>query len=530
MKSIISIFNQINTRLFPASSQRYKWWILANVMLGTFMAVLDSTIVNVGLPAIMSYYHEGIGSAQWVTTGYMLSMSVMLLTAGWFAERFGYKLVYIIGMVIFTAGSFLCSISSSMELLIASRVFQGFGSGMIQPLGLALISREFSPQQRGLAIGFWAIAAAASVSLGPFVGGYLVQNMNWHYIFMVNIPIGIFAIATTLIIQRETERDTKRRFDPQGFILIVLWLPLLIVGLSIGSSPANTRGWLSPFVMIALGVSIMAMVLFIEHSLRSKSPLLDLRLFKDRNFAVSIIILFLIGIGLFGGNFLLPLYLQHSLGYSAFTAGAVFLPVGIIQGALAPVAGSLGRRFGNKLFIVVGLLIFVIYFYLSSRFTIHTPHWFIMLSLYLRGLGIGLLFTPLNTLAISNISREKMGDAAGISNTVKQFSGSLGIAILTSILMIRTAYHAKNEHGTISTDRQIYHSAVYTEIKNYAIKGIDLDKESVEKHQNMLSQAKISQSAYVKGIDDDFFIVMIISSLGFIPILALKRVGQKPKR
>ena len=188
-------------------------------MIGTFMAVLDATIVNVGLPKIMASFGVGIDKIEWVVTAYMLAMAVMLPTSGWLADRFGYKRIYFLGLLLFTFGSFLCGKSGNEDFLIISRVIQGLGAGAIQPIGMAIITREFPPHQRGLALGFWAISAAASVSFGPFMGGFLVDNFNWQLIFDINIPIGIMGLFATIVIQREYINKKVRSFDLVGFLL-----------------------------------------------------------------------------------------------------------------------------------------------------------------------------------------------------------------------------------------------------------------------------------------------------------------------
>src|ERR1035437_2174391 len=213
---------------YHPKSPYYKWFVLANVMLGTFMAVLDSTIVNVSLPKIMSSFGVGLSTIQWVITAYMLSMAVMLPTSGWLADKFGYKRVYFWGLFLFTAGSLLCGLSNDETTLIMSRVIQGLGAGMIQPLGMAIITREFPPQQRGIALGFWAISAAASVSFGPLIGGYLVDNFSSQLIFDVNVPVGIAALVFTILIQKEYLNPRVGKFDLVGFLSVVLFLPLFL--------------------------------------------------------------------------------------------------------------------------------------------------------------------------------------------------------------------------------------------------------------------------------------------------------------
>src|SRR5512133_1848125 len=209
----IRYFVRNSNSSFHPKHKSYKWFLLANVMLGTFMAVLDATIVNVGLPKIMASFGVGLDKIEWVVTAYMLAMAVALPTSGWLADKFGYKRLYFIGLFLFTLGSMLCGRSTDENMLILSRIVQGLGAGTIQPLGMAIISREFPPHQRGIALGFWAISAAASVSFGPLIGGYLVDNFNWQLIFDVNIPFGIAAMVFTIVIQKEYINRLVGKFD-----------------------------------------------------------------------------------------------------------------------------------------------------------------------------------------------------------------------------------------------------------------------------------------------------------------------------
>jgi len=214
----------------------YRWWVLANVMIGTFMAVLDSTIVNVALPKIMGVFGVTLDHVEWVITAYMLVFAVMLPTSGWIADHVGYKRTYMLGLTFFTLGSFLCSLSWSLDMLIAFRVVQALGAGCLVPVGMAIVTREFPVEQRGLALGFWAIASAASVSLGPMIGGYLVDNFSWHTIFDVNVPVGIIGIAATLLIQREYKSERIRSFDLLGFLSVAVFLAFLLLALTNGNA------------------------------------------------------------------------------------------------------------------------------------------------------------------------------------------------------------------------------------------------------------------------------------------------------
>lgn len=426
-------------------SNAYKWFILGLIMLGTFMAVLDVTVVNVGLPAIMSAFGIGISTAEWVITAYMITMTVMLPSAGWFADRYGNKRIYILGLVLFTFGSWLCGRASSDPFLISARAVQGLGSGIIQSLGLAIVTREFKPEQRGLALGLWAMAAAASISFGPLLGGYLVDAYSWHKIFDVNVPVGLLAILLSVFVQKEWKNPSKHPFDWKGFVAIVFFMPLAIYALARGNSPTNHGGWAAPEVVVSFAVAAVALAFFIYTELRNPAPLLELRLLGERNFGISMAIMTLFSVGMLGGTYLLPLYMQRGLGYTALMAGSVFLPVGLIQGVLSTLSGYLTRYIKPMILAVAGILLLALSFWLASRFTLHTTHHHILFTLYIRGFGMGLTFAPLSLFSLHNLRQQDMAAAAGISNSIKQLAGSVGIAILTAILAARTSFHAAHE-------------------------------------------------------------------------------------
>ncbi|MGD0038613.1 MAG: DHA2 family efflux MFS transporter permease subunit, partial [Bacteroidota bacterium] len=304
----------------------YRWWVLVNVMIGTFMAVLDATIVNVALPKIMASFGITVDKAEWVITAYMLVLAVMLPTSGWIADHFGYKRTYFLALFLFTAGSFLCGLAWNENVLIVFRIVQASGAGLLMPTGMAIITREFPPRQRGVALGFWSIAAAASVSLGPMIGGYLIDNLNWNTIFNINVPIGIIGLFATMVIQREYKTEHTRSFDVIGFISMATFICALMLALTDGNASWNTGGWSSPFIVSCFVLSAFALVVFLVTEFTIEHPIIDLSLFKDFNFSIANGILFIFGLGMFGSTFLLPLYLQTSLGYTAFQAGVLFLP------------------------------------------------------------------------------------------------------------------------------------------------------------------------------------------------------------
>lgn len=518
-----------NDSVYHPKNPLYKWFVLANVMLGTFMAVLDSTIVNVSLPKIMSSFGVGLSTIQWVITAYMLAMAAMLPTSGWLADKFGYKRVYFWGLFLFTLGSLLCGMSNDETTLIMSRVLQGLGAGMIQPLGMAIITREFPPHQRGIALGFWSIAAAASISFGPMIGGYLVDNFSWQLIFDVNVPVGILAMVFTVIIQREFINKNVQKFDYIGFISVVVFLPVLLYALSEGNAQTNSAGWTAPYILVCFAVSAVAFVVFLTQEFTTKNPLIDLRLLGNYNFGMTNIVMLVFSMGMFGSTFLLPLYLQNSLGYTALQSGAVFLPVGIIQGAIAPVSGWFSDKVSAKVPIIAGVGLMVISFYMNSQLSFLTERPFIMTSLYLRGLGMGLMFTPLTTLGLLTIPREKMAQASGISNTIRQIGGSLGVAVLSTVLTARVNFHAQMFGGAVQSGSQVFQQVTHN-MAFYIQQHAGGSLSTALKQSQSLIMSSVGTQAFIQGVDDDFLLAAGITLIGFIPIILMRSKKNKVKQ
>ena len=505
---------------FHPQHDSYKWFLLANIMLGTFMAVLDATIVNVGLPKIMASFGVGLDKIQWVSTAYMLAMAVALPTSGWLADKFGYKRLYFLGLLFFTFGSMLCGRSSDENMLIFSRVIQGFGAGTIQPLGMAIITREFPPQQRGVALGFWGISAAASVSFGPLIGGFLIDRFSWPLIFDVNIPFGIIAMLFTIVIQGEYINKTVRKFDMVGFISVTIFLPLTLYTLSQGNAATNSEGWHATFILVNGAIALIALAVFITAELTVKEPLLDLRLLLNHNFGIANIILVLFSLGMFGSTFLLPIYLQNSLGYTALQAGSVFLPVGIIQGITAPISGRISDKISPKLPLLVGVLLFSFSFYLNSNLSWLTELKYIMLSLYIRGFAMGLMFTALSTISLSEIPRDKMAQASAITNSIRQLGGSLGVALLATLLTARVSFHVQDYGGAVKQNSEVFQTTV-NKIKFHLQHDAGSSPSGSTRQSQAMLLSNLNKQAYIQGINDDFLIAGILTLIGGIPIFFL---------
>ena len=448
----------------------------------------------------------------------------MLPTSGWLADRFGYKRLYFLGLLFFTIGSAMCGMSTDENMLIFSRVIQGLGAGTIQPLGMAIITREFPPEQRGVALGFWGISA--SVSFGPLIGGWLVDNFSWGLIFDVNIPVGIVAMLFTIIIQQEHKSHKRRKFDLVGFISVTIFLPLTLYTLSEGNAASNSAGWHAPYILLCGAISLLALVVFITTELTVREPLIDLKLMKNHNFGLSSLIMVIFSLGMFGSTFLMPVYLQNSMGYTALQSGAVFLPVGIIQGIIGPISGRISDKINPKLPVIIGVILMSLSFFLNSQLSYLTEMKFIMLSLYIRGLGMGLLFTALSTVALVEISRDEMAQASGISNSIRQLGGSLGVAILATLLTSRVSYHAQQYGNQVNLNSEVYQQTSRN-MRYHLIHNAGSSPGNAARQGQSLIMSNLTTQAYIQGIDDDFLLAGAITLTAVFPVLFLRTKKAK---
>ncbi|MGA3050848.1 MAG: DHA2 family efflux MFS transporter permease subunit [Chitinispirillaceae bacterium] len=506
--------------------ESYKWWVLGNIMISTFMVVLDSTIVNTALPKIMASFGISVDIAQWILTAYMLAFAVMLPCSGWFADRFGYKRAYAAGLVVFTLFSLLCGLSWNEKSLIVMRIGQGFGGGFLQPIGMAIIMREFPPEKRGLAMGFWAISAAASVSLGPVLGGYLSDNFNWHLIFTINVPVGFLCFLATWIIQREYRRQQTKSFDYLGFFSLAVFLGFLLFALASGNAEWNTGGWTSDILMLCYALSAIGLVVFLITELNIHSPLVNLRLLGHYNFGLSNLVMFIFGLGMFGSVFLIPVYLQNIMGYTALQSGMVLLPVGIIQAICSPIGGYFSDKVNPKIPISIGIVLFAISFYLNTYLTIYSEHTQIMIPMYLRGIAMGVLFSSLSAVSVAEISRQDMAQASGLMNVIRQVGGSFGVAILQTLLSQRIIFHTAAAGEIINRTSPLFAQSQQL-LKFHAMHDIGSSVQNAAAQATMLFSSQFEQQIFVWAINDAFLFSCICTSACLLPILILKTKKQR---
>lgn len=417
--------------------ERYMWIAISVVIVGTFMAILDSSIVNVAIPKMMTIFSASTEQIEWILTGYMLTMSIVIPLTGYLGDRFGLKKLYVFALAVFTIGSALCGLATSTETMVAARVVQAIGGGMIMPVGMAMIYQIVPLEKRGLAIGIWGISAMAAPAIGPTLSGYIIQYMNWRLIFTLNIPVGIIGVTLAIILLKETPTRNDKTFDIFGAITSAVGLFTLLLALSKG----NSEGWTSVYILGLFAVAAISLTSFIYIELHHEDPLLELRILKVFPYGLSMIISTITTIGMYGALFLMPLYLQNLRGYTPMQAGMLMLPAAIVTGIMMPISGRLFDKFGAKWITIIGLTILTAASYLLSRLSLQTSYNTIMMIMMVRGIGMGLAIMPTQTAGMNAIPRELSGRGTALNSTVKQVAGSFGISILTTILGHREAFY-----------------------------------------------------------------------------------------
>jgi DHA2 family multidrug resistance protein len=422
------------------SGNAYKWELLGVVMIGTLMAALDQSIVNVSLPDIMSDFGSPVNDIEWVITGYMLAFATLMPLTAWLREHIGYKRLYVISLFVFTLGSILCAMAWNLPSLVVARVIQALGGGAITPTGMAMITEAFEPRERGKAIGYWGVGVIVGPAFGPTLGGYLTNTFGWRSIFTVNIPVGIIGILLALTLLRTdkpSEHDHKHPFDFWGFLFLSTFLVSFLLGLSKGEE----KGWSSQFIYTCWGLAFTGFLGFLLVETLTPHGIMDIRLFRSPIFSACMMVTSTRSLALFGGNFLLPLFLQQIMGFDEIDSGLILLPGALLIALVMPIVGRLSNRIGPLWPSLIGLVL-IAYFMDSYRtLDINTSVWHVIEPTLLRGIGIAMLITPLMVTALNSIPKQQVAMASSMMSLIQQISGSIGIGLLGSILDHRMVFH-----------------------------------------------------------------------------------------
>jgi EmrB/QacA subfamily drug resistance transporter len=408
-----------------------KWWTLAAVSIGLFVIMLDNTVVNVALPAMQRSLHMQLSQLEWIVTGYALTFAAFMLTGGKLADLLGRRLIFMVGLAIFTGASLACGLAPSGNFLIAARVVQGTGSALMNPATLSIITATFPPRQRGTAIGIWAGVSALALAVGPLVGGLITEHANWNWIFFINVPIGSLGLLfIPMVIDESRDTSSEQRPDVPGLLASGIGL----FALTYAFIEANTYGWASGRIVAAFAVAAAALAAFVVLERRQRLPMLDVSLFRDRTFSGANTAMLFVGLAMFGTFFYVSLYMQNVLGYSPVQAGASFLPLTMLVIVLAPRAGKLSDRFGSRWLVGGGMALLAVMLFYYSQLGAHESFWVLLPGLLIGGAGMGLTMTPTTAAAMGSVPVDKAGVGSAVLNSARQVGGSLGIAVMGAIV------------------------------------------------------------------------------------------------
>src|SRR5215831_17929791 len=367
-----------------------KWFTLGAVAFGLFMIMLDNTVVNVALPSIQRDLGIGLSELEWIVTGYALTFASLMLIGGKAADAYGRRLVFVIGIVVFTLASLWCGLASSGEMLIAARIVQGGGAALMNPATLSIIAATFPPRQRGTAIGIWAGVSALALAIGPLVGGLITEHLTWNWIFFVNVPVGILGIAASFVFIDESKDETHSRLDIPGLATSALGLFALTYALIEG----NNYGWGSARIVGSFAIAVVALASFLVLERTQRAPMLPLDLFRNRTYTGANTVILLVALSMFGVFFFVSLYMQNILGYSAVQAGAAFLPMTLLIIVIAPLAGRMTDRVGSRWFMTGGMVLIAIQLVYFSRLGSDATFWQLLPAMLIGGIGMASTMTP----------------------------------------------------------------------------------------------------------------------------------------
>ncbi len=420
-----------------AEGYERRWWILGVLCTSLLVIGLDNTILNVALPTLVRDLHASTSQLQWLVDAYVLVFAGLLLTTGSLSDRYGRRYALAAGLVVFGIGSVLSAFAGSANTLISTRALMGIGGALIMPSTLSILTNVFPAEERGRAIGIWAGVSGLGIAIGPIVGGWLLSHFWWGSVFLVNVPVVIFALIAGRLIVPNSKDPSPNALDPVGAVLSIVGLVSLVYGII----EAPSHGWTSTQTLWTFGAAVVVLIAFVVWELRSDHPMLDVTFFENRRFTAANISIVLVFFALFGSLFFLTQYLQFVLGYSALQAGIRVAPLALVLMIGAPIAGRLTARFGNKVLVATGMGTVAVGLWYMGTLSVTSGYGHVVIALLILGLGMGTAMVPATESIMGSLPLAKAGVGSAMNDTTRQIGGALGVAILGSIFASSYATH-----------------------------------------------------------------------------------------
>lgn len=502
------------------------WLIAGAVMAATFMEVLDTTVVNVALPHIGGNLSASTEEATWVLTSYLVANAIILPATGWLTTVFGRKRFLITCIVLFTLASALCGAATSLGMLIIARVLQGAGGGALQPISQAVLLESFPPQKRGVAMAVFGMGVVTAPIIGPTLGGWMTDNYSWRWVFYINLPVGLLAIMMVQMFLEDPPYIRAARpgkIDYWGFLLLIVWVGALQVTLDKGQQ----EDWLaSPLIRTLMGVGVLGLVLFIIREFMTSAPLVNLRILGNRNFAVGVLLMTLMGGILYGSIALLPLFLQTLMGYSALQSGLTTSPRGFGSVVGMILIGRLLGIIDGRMLIVIGFMILAWSTWAFGNLNLEVDPGAITWPNIYNGFGTALIFVPLTTLAMGTLKNEQIGNAAGIFNLMRNLGGGIGIALVTTLL----ARGAQTNQAHLMNHVTPYDMAYQQQMT--ALTGAmtpQVGAPQAEQAAYGIIYGQVQRQATLVTYIDDFRLLAVLSACCIPAVFLFKRAKNKVK-
>jgi len=499
------------------------WLIAATVISATFMEVLDTSVANVSLPHIAGNLSASVDESTWVLTSYLVSNAIVLPLTGWFSTLFGRKRLFIACVSIFTVSSFLCGMAPSLSALVFFRVVQGAGGGGMQPISQAILVDSFPREKQGIAMAIYGMGVVVAPTLGPTLGGWITDNYSWRWIFLLNVPVGIVSLAMISLLISDPVHLIRKTFK-QGLRIDFLGLGLLSVGLGflqVVLDKGERDDWFgSTFITWATVVAVASLFALVIRELTAKDPVVDLHLFKDRNFAISTFMMYTLGVVLYGTTLLLPIWLQTLMGYTAMESGLVLLPGGLVLLACLPFVGLMLDRFQPRWIVALGLLIMATGLFELSHLNLSAGPRAPVSDWIISRMGTAFLFVPINVMAFYFVPRGKMNNASGLINLARNVGASTGISFVTTMLDRRAQFHQNVLSEFLQAGNRHYQAALHRITSFLAAHGDSMARASTGAHALVYQQLQ-QQSMMLSFVDN--FRIMGTICLCVLPLLFLMR-------
>jgi DHA2 family multidrug resistance protein len=504
------------------------WVIAVTVTLATFMEVLDTSIANVALPHIAGNLSAGRDESTWVLTSYLVSNAIVLPLSGWLSGVLGRKRFYMSCVALFTVSSFLCGLAPSLGVLVLCRILQGAGGGGLQPSEQAILNDTFSLEKRGMAFAVYGLAVVVAPTIGPWLGGWITDNFSWRWIFYINVPVGIISLILTNFLISDPPYMKKANIKA-GFRIDYIGIGLISLGLGsmqIVLDKGQRDDWLSSnFIRVFFALMVFGIISGIIWELRQKEPVVDLRMLKDRNFAISTMAMFFLGFVLYASTVLIPQFLQELLGYTAQLAGMALSPGGAVIMCMMPVVGILVSKLDTRILITFGCIVSASALFLMAGWDLQLDYGHAVRARMLQSFGLAFLFIPINVAAFAYVPREKSNMGTGIINLARNIGASVGIATVTTMLDRRTQFHQARLMEGVNDYSASYHNMLNGLQTKLVAAGSTMAHASAQAH-GMIYNTVQRQAVMLAFIDNFKMLGVVFFSI--IPVLLLMRKPRAP--